>query len=207
MTPRRLAVPAAISLIFAAAVAFSLAWGPSRRRAVEPPRVVAVGSSAALGESWRASGAHGRVAVLFTRYLNAVASREDKDTTATEAAVEQAILRRVHHVPPDRAWPEIDGTLSRREDMRKVPGGYLWMSLDVRIQIAPLSRFEPVGEPALVVVEPAVWSPEELRAIAGRIRAGDLETDLLVVIRGSEADTELFRSALADAPRRRRPGA
>jgi hypothetical protein len=121
---------------------------------------------------------------------------------AALARARPAILRRIVHAPPDRAWPEIDRVLSTRPGMRPEPGagGYDWVSSDVRVRIAPLSRFEAVPEPALVVVEPRVWSPEELASILERVRTGAVRSDLLVIIRGSESEVDAFRRALAAAP-------
>lgn len=106
------------------------------------------------------------------------------------------VVRKVFHVAPDSAWPEINGALSKRNDMRPTPEGFIGIFDDGRVYIMPLSRFSPVAEKALIIVEPKIWSNNELMQIVEKLKSGRISSDLVVVIRGSEKDAELFRQVM-----------
>jgi hypothetical protein len=195
--PRRRATLAAIAAIFAAAVAFASTFGPSRRVRPAPPAVVSVAGPAELLEALVRSGARGRLAVVFTRYLNAIETPESPGPAAVVDAGERGVFRRVSHYPPDGAWPGIERTLAGRKGMRPTGTGFTWIASDVRVDIAPLARFAPPGEEAIVVIEPRAWSAGELDALAGRIASRALPADLVVIVRGTDADADRFRAALS----------
>ena len=75
-------------------------------------------------------------------------------------------------------------------------GGFIGIFNAGRVYIMPLSKLSNIREKALLILEPAVWTPDELSRIAGMLRAGEITSDLAIIIRGSEKDAELFRSVM-----------
>jgi len=53
--------------------------------------------------------------------------------------------------------------------------------------VRPLSRFRPHQEPALVVVAPGDWTPEEGAQVAALLQRGLVTADILAVLGGDEA--------------------
>lgn len=197
MNMKRIALLAGITVFFLSVIVFSFTYGPARRSYVSPPRVISVESTAQILHNLEESGVRGRTAICFTRYLNALEGKESKDAKAIELAMNHGIIRRVFHVPPDNSWPEINEALAKRNDMRTTPEGFIGIFDDGRVYIQPLSRFLHLEDTALVVLEPKIWSGDELAQIAGRLHSGNIASDLIVIIRGSEADAETFRRALS----------
>jgi len=187
---------AGITLFFISVIAFSFFYGPMRRSFASPPKVVLVDSTAHIAKEWQADAVRGRIAICFTRYLNAVETKESTDLKATEQSMKLGIIRKVFHITPDAAWPEISGALSKRDYLRSTPEGFIGIFDDGRVYIQPLSRFSTIAEKALIIVEPKVWTEEELVHIANKLQSGTISSDLVVIIRGSEKDAELFRRAI-----------
>jgi len=190
-------VPLALVIIFfIAVIAFTFFYGPSQRQFVASPTVLLVASSAEIADAWQAAGVKGRIAICFTRYLNAVESKESTEVKVVERSMEYSIVRRVYHITPDVAWPEIQRELSKWYSMRRTSEGFIGIFDDGRVYIMPLSRFSNLAEKVLVIVEPKVWSRDELMQIARKLQTGQISSDLVIVIRGSEKDADLFRSAM-----------
>jgi len=196
MPAKRRALLTAIVIFFCSVILFSYFYGPTRRTFASRTTVLSVQSTEQVLQAWETSGLKGRVAICFTRYLNALETKESQAAKATELAMNHGIIRKVYHVPPDSAWGEIQGSLSRRNDMRQTPGGFIGIFDDGRVYITPLSRFTPAPEPALILVEPKIWSRDELLRIAELLSSGRLAADLVIMVRGSDRDAELFRRAL-----------
>jgi hypothetical protein len=196
MPAKHFVLLAGIIIFFVSSVLFSYTYGPRQRSFASPAKVLSLESTAQINTAWESSGVKGRIAICFTRYLNALESKESRDVKATEISMNHGIVRKVFHVPPDSAWPEIKGALSKRSDMRTTSAGFIGVFQDGRIYIQPLSHFSPVTEQALVIVEPRVWTSDELERIAGLLASGGISSDILVVIRGSQHDAELFRNAM-----------
>ena len=185
-----------VIVFFFAVIAFTFFYGPSQRRFVASPTVLSVDTSAQIADAWKGAGVKGRIVICFSRYLNAVEAKESTDMKVIERSMEYSIVRRVYHIPPDAAWPEIQGELSKWFSMRRTSEGFIGIFDDGRVYIMPLSKFSNLTEKALVIVEPKVWSRDELMQIAGKLRSGRISSDLTVIIRGSEKDAELFRSVM-----------
>ena len=185
-----------VIIFFFAVIAFTLFYGPSQRRFVASPTVLSVDTSAEIADAWEANGVKGRIAICFTRYLNAVESKESTDVKVVERAMEYSIVRRVYHITPDVAWPEIQRELSKWFSMRPTSEGFIGILDDGRVYIMPLSKFSNLSEKALVIVEPKAWSREELMQIASKLQSGQISSDVTVIIRGTETDAELFRSVM-----------
>jgi len=193
---KQISLLAGIVIFFFAVLAFTFFYGPSQRQFVASPTVILVDSTAQIADAWEATGVKGRIAICFTRYLNAAESKDSTDMKVVERSMEYSIVRRVYHVTPDVAWPEIQRELSKRYSMRHTAEGFIGMFNDGRVYIMPLSKFSNLTEKALVIVEPKVWSRDELMQIASKLQSGQISSDLAVIIRGSEKDAELFRSAM-----------
>lgn len=194
--PARIASLTVITVLFTVAVIFSYSYGPSRRSFAARPTVLSVETTEQILQVWESHGVKGRIAICFTRYLNVLETKESKEAKATERAMNLGIVRKVYHVPPDSAWPEIHASLSRRTDMRPTPEGFIGIFDDGRVYIAPLSRFAPFREKALFLVEPKIWSPDELMRIVDLLKSGSMSADLVVIVRGAEREAEPFRRAL-----------
>lgn len=136
------------------------------------------------------------MAICFTRYLNASETKESKEINVSELSLHQSTLRKITHVTPDSSWPEIEKTLSERNIMRATPEGFIGVLDDGRVYIMPLSRFTYVAEKSLIIVEPKVWTRDQLLQIVDKLKSGKLSSDLIVIIRGSDEDADLFRQAL-----------
>lgn len=193
----RIAVLAGIAAFFFSVLAVSYRYGPSQRSFASPPKVVTVASSEQIVRTWESSGVKGRIAVCFTRYLNAHETKESTELKATELSLDHGILRKVMHVTPDSAWPEIHGALSKRNDMRPTTEGFIGIFDAGRVYIQPFSRFSELAEKALIIIEPKVWSGTELQQIAEKLKSGRISSDLLVIIRGTDKDADLFRHAIS----------
>jgi hypothetical protein len=187
---------AGIAVFFLSVVAFSFLYGPSQRSFNSTPQVLLAESPGQIAQILDASGVKGRIAICFTRYLNASETMDSKDPTVTEGAMAKGIFRRVFHVAPDGAWPEISATLLKRNGIRPTPEGFIGIFENGRVYITPLSRFSRISEKAVVVVEPKVWTSDELKLIAARLKSGNISSDLVVIIRGAEKEAELFRQSI-----------
>jgi hypothetical protein len=187
---------AGITVFFIAVVVFSYLYGPMRRSFVSTTKVLLVESTEQTAQAWETSGVKGRITICFTRYLNALEEKESKNVKVTELSMQKGIIRRVFHITPDNAWPEISGALSKRNDMRPTPDGFIGLFDYGRVYIMPLSRSPLIEEKALIIVEPRVWSHEELLQIVDKLRTGRISSDLVIIIRGSDKDAELFRQTL-----------
>jgi hypothetical protein len=186
-----------IIVFFFSAVASTFLYGPAQRSFNARPQVILVESTEQIAQAWETTGVKGRVAICFTRYLNALEGKESKGLEVTERSMEKGITRRVFHILPDSSWPEVSATLLKRSGIRPTPAGFIGIFDNGRVYIMPLSRFLTMREKALVIVEPKVWTQDELKQIASMLKSGSISSDLLVVIRGTEADAELFSQAIA----------
>jgi hypothetical protein len=187
-----------IIVLFISVVAYTYLYGPRQRSFnAQGPQVLTAESTEQIARILDSAAVKGRIAICFTRYLNALEAKESKGLTVTESSMEKGIFRRVYHITPDSAWPEISATLSNRNGIRLIPEGFIGIFDYGRVYIMPLSRFSPVREKALIIVEPKVWTNDELKQIAAGLKSGNISSDLVVIIRGAEKDAELFRQALS----------
>ena len=174
----------------------SFVYGPLRRSFASPGKSRQVFTSAEIGGLWETEAVRGRIAVLFTRRLNAEETADsDADVKYVYLAMNHGIIRTVYHIVPDGAWPEVMDNLSRWPIVRPVPGGLVAVLENGRVYVLPLSNLKPIDEKALVVIEPGVWKRAELAHIADLVKGGSVTTDLLAVIRGSSSDLAMFCSA------------
>lgn len=187
---------AGIILFFFSVLAFSYLYGPTRRSLASPSKILTVETTEQILQAWETSRVKGRIAICFTRYLNALETKESKSLKVIEGSMHKGILRRVYHITPDSAWPEIQGVLAKRDDMRPTSEGFIGIFDDGRAYIMPLSKFSRMTEKVLLIIEPKVWTGAELSQIAEKLKSDRISSDLVVIIRGSEQDAELFRHAM-----------
>ena len=197
MPIKQSALLAGIILFFFSVVAFSYLYGPMRRSFAATPQLFSAESTGQLTLILESSAVKGRIALCFTRYLNALETKESQDSKATESAMNHGIFRKVFHIPPGSAWPEVRGTLANRDDMRPTPEGFVGIFDDGRVYIQPLTHVPQLTEKTVIIIEPKVWTDAELRQIADKLKSGGISSDLVLIIRGTQNDAELFRHAMA----------
>lgn len=181
----------------ALALLYCIFYGPSQRVYTPSETIVSPALSADILQIWKESGAKGRLAILFTRRLNA----EEPNAAGLagnylQTALQQGIVRSAIHVLPDSAWSEVDRNLSNNPTVRRTPSGFVLLFDEGRVLVTALSRFKPVAEQALVVIEPSIWSADELRFLGKMVAERDVLTDILAVIKGTADDFELFDRSL-----------
>jgi hypothetical protein len=185
-----------IIVFFLSTIALSFLYGPWRRTYNVPAQVLSVESTEQIARIWEEKGLRGRIVICFTRYLNAVDIKESKDYKVTEKSMDNGILRKVYHIAPDSAWPEIRYALSKMNGVRTTQNGYIGIFDSGRVYINPLSRFSSQSEKSLILIEPKVWTTDEINLIAGKLKSGAVVSDLIIIVRGSERDAELFRTVM-----------
>jgi hypothetical protein len=197
MPAKQMALLAGIIVFFCAVVALTFWYGPGQRSYLSPPQVLSVHSTDQIAQEWKTAGVKGRSVICFTRYLNAHEEKESRASKITELSLEQGIVRRVFHILPDKVWPEVRETLSKRNGIRPASAGFIGIFDYGRVYIMPLSRFSQLGEKALVIIEPKVWTATELQQIATMLKSGSISSDLVILIRGTETEAAPFRAAVA----------
>jgi hypothetical protein len=196
MSAKNRALLAGITLFSFAVLIFLYFYGPSRRVYATSPQVISLQTVDQILQTWQSGGFKGRMAICFTRYLNAHGAKDSKEANVAELALHQSILRRITHVPPDNAWQEINKVLSSRNIMRTTPEGYIGVFDDGRVYVMPLSKFSHVEEKSLIIIEPKIWSRDELQQIAEKLKSNKISSDLVIIIRGTEEDAALFRQSM-----------
>jgi hypothetical protein len=193
-----------IVLLAAGALAFAALYGPSRRVAVTPSRVVSVGSVAEASALWHTLGLRGRVGIVLAGDLvpaqfgttEADRGASGPEIDALTGAMGHGILREVRHVIPDARWPAMSRSVAHVTIYWTTDTGYVGAFEDGRVHVLPASRLARNDEPALVVLEARDWSERELQEIARRIRRGDLRTDLVAVVSATPSQVALLDAAL-----------
>jgi len=191
----------AATALLAIFVAFGL--GPLRRAHTSPLRVVAVASPAEAYELWARSDVRGRVGFLFASDLvpaaygltEAERAASAPKVAAIERAMHHSLLREVHHVVPDAAWPGIAFGLGHVSIYRRDGPGLLGAFEDGRVHVLPLGALWPRQGEALLLIDAAVWSSAELEVIAGMLSSGAVRSDLIAVMNGKAGDLERLAAA------------
>ena len=197
MPIKQRALLAGITVFFLAVIALTFLYGPSQRSFNASPQVLLVETNEHIAKVFKTTGVKGRIAICFTRYLNALEGKDSKDLKVTENSMEKGIIRRVFHITPDSVWPEISNALSKRNGIRPIPEGYIGIFDNGRVYIMPLSRFSHIKEKALIIIEPKIWTQDELQQIANKLQTGKISSDLVVIIRGSEKEAKQFSQAIS----------
>jgi hypothetical protein len=116
-----------------------------------------------------------------------------------ELALRHGIVRAGYQVVPDSAWQQVYAAHHARQmpTPPRISDSKIALLLEAgRVQIMPLSHFWPFTEKALVVMEPAAWSPDERSRILGLLQSGRLATDFIVLVNGSAADRQQVAAAI-----------
>lgn len=188
------------SLTFTIAVLIGMYYyGPSRRIFVVPNRVHQVAAPPEILEEWEAAGIKGRIAVVFTRRLNASEPNTDwAEKQYLQQAMHRGIVRKVFHVVPDASWGEISRNLAGH---RITSAGILLLYDEGRVLVTPLSKFRQyyrtIGEKVLAVLEPTIWTAPEWTEINALVNSSPLSTDMLTLLESKAAASGVMPQASA----------
>ncbi len=185
------------TLLISCCLAFSVtvlagafSYGPSRRIFVSPGMVTRAAEPPEILQRWEAAGIRGRIAVVFTRRLNAVEPQPDgSETKYLQTAMHRGLVRKVFHVVPDSAWGEVSCNLA---GSRRTSSGFLLLHDEGRVHVMPLSRFERLEEPALVVIDPSNWTPADLQGIRAMLAERRVVSDYVTIVNGTDSDFRTF---------------
>lgn len=157
------------------------AWhtGRSARRVLDEPSVVrCLVPEDALG-AWRRAEVRGRILVHFARSIAMVDEPGPPSPHNYLArALGEGIIRRVYHVIPEEAWPEVRATLAARPEVVRDGERFTLQNAGAPIVVVPRTALPRLDEPALVTIEGERWSPEALAEIA-TLLGGSLRHDLV----------------------------
>ena len=201
--PYRRAGITVIMLFFFGVIVWTFSYGPARRTFVIPDKTVTVRSASELDSLWHSSGVHGRVTVIFARHLKLLSLGSSfPDGSYLDYAMRRGIVRKAYYVVPDSFWSEIVSvnmmTGALIVPLKVTDTGFLLLHEGGRIHVMPLSKYipEPDREKALVVIDPALWTKQELARIDGFIRSGQISSDLKVVV-GDEKQSQSHQGAIS----------
>ena len=170
----------ALLLLVCAAVALA-AWqaGRSGRKVLAEPRAVRCAVPADALSVWRSAGVRGRTLVHFARSV-AMAAEPGPPSPSSYLgrALGEGIIRRVYHVIPDDAWPEVRATLAARPGIVHEGEGFALQRAGAPIRVGPRSALPRLDEPALVTIEGERWSAQALAEISAALRTS-LRHDLV----------------------------
>lgn len=180
---------------------FSFVYGPLQRTFASPERTVQVSSAADIDQLWESEGVRGRVAVIFTRRLNAERhGYYSQELKYIELAMRRGIVRAVYYIVPDSIWDDViieNYSMPMLTPPMPTASGFVMLFEGGRVNVMPLSRFWPdAGEKALVVLEPGIWSSDDLAYIYRIVKSGNLPADLFAII---DSDTLQLRSDISAA--------
>ena len=187
--PYRHVTTTAIILFCISAIAFTFIYGPAKRRFVYPEKTLTVHTSREIDDLWHSSGIHGRIAIIFTSHPgHHLSGNVSSEADHLDTALRQGLVRRAYFIIPDRFWPEVvsNDVLRSASIVPAKPTdiGYKLLHEGGRILVMPLSKYIPQQEmeKAVVVIEPAVLTPNENLRINNYFKSGQLTADLLIRI-------------------------
>lgn len=203
MISPRTAARGAIPLFVAATLLLVSLCGPLRRSHLTPARAVTVDSTAAFYDLCRSDGVRGRRAVVFARDLIPAENPfgDSPEVHPLTDLMHHGMVRELFHVVPDRAWPEVTWNLANVSIYRSTSTGRVAAFEDGRVNVDRLSSFWPGDEVALLLVDPAAWTPPERQTLVNLVRAGRLRADLVALLRASPQELATWTAALSSAPR------
>jgi hypothetical protein len=180
-------------LIIIAVVSSVFLIGPSRRIFVEPVKVLPVSGVEEISTLWDSMNLKGRVAIVFTRRLNAIEQVADgTEVKYLQSAMRRGVVRKAYHVIPDASWQEVSRNLANRPYTRKTGSGFLLLFEEVRVVVLPLSKFERIEERALIVLDASIWSPMDLLAINRLVSDKLIPVDCMMILNGSDSLLSMF---------------
>lgn len=191
VTTRRLYI---ISACFIAAclalVLFVLSLAGKKGKIYLPARkVIQVSSMHEASRIWKQYGVRGRTLLLFDRRLNAHRPDPPEEPEAPAAYIYRAVMdttvRKIYHIIPSAAWPEVLSVLRGNPFVSPVEGGFRTATDDgVPVYIMQLDKARLYGEPVLVNLNLDVWSPAEAAEISRLIDTGAIPCDLMIIAGG-----------------------
>lgn len=196
--PWRRASLACILTLSCAVLLFSFIYGPLCRVYATPPRAVTVESDAGIYPALKSAGLKGRILILFSPDLSQQIGTNTSNESI-ELAMRHGIVRTVYQVVPDSAWPKVFSQNLERPmpTPPKISDTDVTLLLEAgRITVMPLARFRPVEETVVVVIDPAVWPPDDRAHILRLMQSGKLATDFIALINGLPDDLQKFGAYL-----------
>lgn len=189
----------ALTLAFSCAVLLlSFTYGPFSRVYATPPRAVTVDTDSAIYPALKSAGLKGRILILFTPLLSPQIGT-NTSTESIELAMRHSLFRTVYQVVPDSAWPKVfsQNLVRPMPTPPKISDTDVTLLLEAgRITVMPLSRFWPVEENVVVIIDPAAWTPDERAHILRLMQSGNLATDFVVIINGQSDDLQQYGAYL-----------
>lgn len=105
---------------------------------------------------------------------------EISDENFVFAAIKKGYIRRIYHIIPDSAWPDVERNLMAFPAAHFSRGMYrLPIEEGVPVDIMRLGDIRPEREPVLMTVNGNSWNDEEVTHIAELLRRSVLHSDLL----------------------------
>lgn len=183
-----------ITIFFITILAGTFTFGPFKRKYASPAKVVSVKTAQEIDSLWHSSGVHGRIAIIFARHLDQQFSKKKfPEIDYLDKAMRHGIIRTVYYVTPDITWSEVVSEyLMERELMaplKSTDTGYRLLHEAGRINAMPFSKYIPQQEKALIIIEKGIWTQTEQNRIENYLKAGFLQTDLLIQIQTAEPYT------------------
>jgi len=111
-------------------------------------------------------------------------------------AIQGGYLRKIYHVLPESAWPEVEKTL-RQYQLVTASAGTFRMAIEsfTPVVILRLRDLPSFPEEVLMNINSAYWSDDELKILAGMIQHDRIKSDLITVSGpASEKMIDLLRS-------------
>lgn len=199
MPNRNVTIPA-IVLIFFGVLVWTFTYGPVRMIYASPEETVTVHSIDEIGELWKSSGVHGRIAVIFAHHLNLLSLGSSyADGSYLDTAMRHGIVRKAYYIVPDRFWDRTAAIMSMRDAFmaptQVTDQGFFLLHEGGRIYVNPLSKPPRFREKALVVIDRTSLSSEDLSKIDHLFRIGLLSTDLMAVVNNGGNPSEKQKPA------------
>lgn len=146
-------------------------------------------------KAWKEEGVRGRVLVHFDRQIHAGALEGGvSDENYVYQAAEMNLIRKIYHIVPDAAWPEVRDALSRMLGVSN-QGGLFHLTLEgTPIIVSTLKHIPVISEKVLINISGDYWNEGDLQRMALLVGNGRLIPDIITV---SGSDTgrimEAFR--------------
>lgn len=97
-------------------------------------------------------------------------------------AVREGYFRKIYHVIPESAWPEVERTLSAYRGVEASKGGFTIVIENITpVHILRLRDLPAMSEKTVLNISGSCWSTEELMLLANMIKNGRIINDLTTV--------------------------
>lgn len=177
---------------------FSFTYGPLCRVYATPTQAVVVANEAEIYPLLKKAGLKGRVLLLLSPDLSLQIGMNTSNESI-ELAMRHGLVRTAYQIVPDSSWPQVFAANLQRSmpTPPKISESDFTLLLEAgRITVMPLSRFWPLTETVIIVIDPAAWTPDERSYILRLLQSGSLTADFIIMINGSPADLQNFGASL-----------